>query len=115
LNDIEWRTIVDHINRDILGIIRAQQILAEVHEELDRRSKNPIEEDFIFADGFGHDPGAARSRIIDGVVIQVRVLHRRGLQQSDIKGADLLYEVAGRKFVLTQYKSPRETAFCPTL
>ena len=106
MNESEWQATVGHINHDIAGIVRSQQVLAEVHAELNQRRDNPIEEDFIFADGLGQEPGAPRVRMVDGIEIQIRILHRRGLRQSDIKGADLLYEIAGQKFVLVQYKSP---------
>lgn len=104
----EWQATIDYVNRDIANIVRAQQVLIEVHDELNRRAANRIEEDFIFADALGRDPNEPTIKIIDGVEIRTRLLHRRGLQQSDIKGADLLYEIAGRKFVLVQYKSPNK-------
>jgi len=84
--------------------VRAQRVLGEINDELLRRSNRPLEEDFISTDAFGQNPGHARILNIDGVEIRVRMLHRRGLRQTDIKGADLLYEIAGRKFALIQYK-----------
>lgn len=104
MNQDEWHEVVRAINGDIWGIIEAQRVLSDVHEELQRRADSPIEEDFIFAEGFGRDPAGPVIKNIDGVRVEVRTLHRRGLHQADIKGADLLYEIAGRKFVLIQYK-----------
>jgi hypothetical protein len=108
MNIEEWRATISSVNRDIANILRAQQVLTEVHDELDSRAANRIEEDFIFVDALGRDPNEPIIKIIDGVEVHTRLLHRRGLQQSDIKGADLLYEIAGRKFVLVQYKSPNK-------
>src|SRR5207249_7595731 len=68
------------------------------------RRNDPTEEDRIFSDAFGYEPGDSRIISIDGVDIRIRMLHREGLLQSDILGADLIYEVAGLKFVLLQYK-----------
>lgn len=104
MNENEWHEVVRAINSDIRGIIKAQRVLSDVHEELQRRAGSPIEEDFIFAEVFGSDPSEPTIKNIDGVRVEVRMLHRRGLRQADIKGADLLYEIAGRKFVLIQYK-----------
>lgn len=101
-----WREMVAVINSDIRGIVKAQRVLSDVHDELEQREAHPIEEDFIYGDGFGQSPREPRIKTIDGVDIEIRVLHRRGLRQSDIMGADLLYEIAGHKFVLVQYKSP---------
>ena len=106
MEELEWRTLVGTINKDIAGIVHAQRVLEEVNDELHNRTTRPIEEDYIFADGFGRSPGAPHVILIDGVEISTRMLHRRGLGQKDIKGADLLYEIAGRKFVLVQYKVP---------
>jgi hypothetical protein len=100
----EWRALVDQANRDISGIIQSQRTLREVRKELDERLRHPIEEDFIFADGLRHDPRMPRVIEVDGVQLVVRVLHRQGLEQTDVKGADLLYEISGSKFVLVQYK-----------
>jgi len=100
----EWRTLVDQANKDISGIIQSQRTLREVHKELDERLRRPIEEDFIFADALGYDPRIPRVIEVGGVQVHIRVLHRRGLHQADVKGADLIYEISGSKFVLVQYK-----------
>jgi hypothetical protein len=96
------------MNADVAGIIRAQRVLSRVNTELGRRAERPIEEDFIFAEQFGKHPGKPVVREIEGVPVVTRMLHRRGLRQRDIEGADLLYEVEGRKYALVQYKSPTD-------
>ncbi len=106
MENAEWRQLVREINLDVGGIIRGQRTLDEVNEELRGRKGRPIEEDFIHADALGHDPGVPRKFKVDGVEIETRMLHRRGIRQRDVKGADLLYQIAGRKFVLIQYKTP---------
>src|SRR6267142_5603648 len=106
MENAEWQQLVRDINLDVGGIIRGQRSLEEVNEELRGRKGRPIEEDFIHADALGHDPGVPRKFEVDGVEIETRMLHRRGMHQRDVKGADLLYEIAGRKFVLIQYKTP---------
>lgn len=106
MDDLEWQELVIDINRDIEGIIASQRTLGAIHDELRERQDRPIEEDLITADALGQDPGAPKVITINGVEIQTRMLHRRGLKQRDIAGADLLYEIAGRKFVLVQYKTP---------
>lgn len=104
--ETEWQTLVANINADVSGMLRAQQTLDEIHDGLRRREKNVVEEDFIFEDGWGVDTNAPRVRELYGVTIATSVLHRRGLALRDIKGADLLYEIAGSKFTLVQYKKP---------
>ena len=104
--ETEWQTLVANINADVSGMLRAQQTLDEVHDDLQRREKSVVEEDFIFEDGWGVDTNAPNIRELYGVRIATRVLHRRGLALRDIKGADLLYEIVGRKFTLVQYKKP---------
>jgi hypothetical protein len=106
MEDAEWRHLVRDINSDIAGIIQSQRVLEEINEELRDRIDNPVEEDFIHGDVDGHTPGMPRRIHVGGVEIQTRMLHRMGIRQRDIKGADLLYEIAGRKFVIVQYKSP---------
>jgi len=106
VEDALWRELIRRINDDIAGIIRGQRILDEINSNLAERDLRPLEEDFIDSDAFGGDPGQPRVVQVDGVEILVRKLHRRGLRQSDVMGADLLYEIADRKFVLVQYKTP---------
>jgi hypothetical protein len=104
VDEVEWRRTVSAVNADVRGIIRAQRVLDEVNRTLAERRNDPTEEDRIFSDAFGFEPGDSRIISIDGVEIRIRKLHREGLRQSDILGADLIYEVAGLKFVLVQYK-----------
>jgi hypothetical protein len=102
----EWLDHVTFFNEQIAGLVRAQQTLAAVHDAIGKRRADPVEEDFIFEDAFGRDPNSPLERVIDGVTIQIRILHRRGEHLSDIKGADLLYEIEGHKYVLIQLKRP---------
>lgn len=104
MTETEWQEMVKRVNDDVRGIVRAQRVLEEVNEELVERRGDPFEEDRIFGDGYGFEPGQPRTIVVDGVHILIRTLHRKGLQQRDIKGADLIYEIAGRKFALIQYK-----------
>jgi hypothetical protein len=109
MDDVEWRTLVSDINSDIAGIVHAEharRILEDVNLELAQRADEPIEEDFIDADAWNIDPAGPSIVVVDGVTIRTRKLHRRGLTQADVKGADLLYEIEGLKFVLIQYKKP---------
>jgi len=106
MEENEWRRLVENINLDVAGIVAAQQTLNEVHDVLRDREGRPLEEDFIHADAFGQEIGRPHVVDINGVQIQSRMLHRKGMSQADVKGADLLYEIAGRKFVLIQYKTP---------
>lgn len=105
MDELLWAQTVAAANADIQGIIRAQRVLEDVNRTLDERIANPIEEDRIFADGTDFPPGNAKVITVDEVEIRVRILHRRGLRQRDVRGADLIYEVAGRKFILVQYKN----------
>ncbi|MCX6611566.1 MAG: hypothetical protein NTW74_12035 [Acidobacteria bacterium] len=103
MEEQEWQELIAVINNDIGGIVHSQRVLDDINAELAERQKRPIEEDFIDA-AVGSDGSEAKIFEIEGVTLQIRKLHRRGLRQRDIKGADLLYEIAGRKFVLVQYK-----------
>lgn len=104
--DARWSSLIEWINDDIRGIIRSQMVLDDINSNLAERDVRPLEEDFIDTDAFGGDPGKPRVIRVDGVDILVRKLRRRGLRQTDVAGADLLYEIAHRKFVLIQYKTP---------
>jgi hypothetical protein len=104
MEEQEWQELVRNINGDIAGIVRNQRVLEEINDELATRKSRPIEEDYIDAD-LGRDDASPHVVETDGVSLRIRKLHRRGLRQRDIKGADLLYEIAGRKFVLVQYKA----------
>lgn len=104
MNEQEWELLLSRVSQDTAGIIHSQRVLNEIDMEL--RARRTVEEDYIFRAAFGRDAGEPRVIDIDGVDISIRTLHRRGLKQTDVKGADLLYEIAGVKFVLVQYKSP---------
>jgi hypothetical protein len=109
MEEQEWLTLRSYMNADISGFLQeqyAQSVLDEVNEELAERAKNPIEQDFITEDAWGKDPAERRVVSIDGIEVQIRSLHQRGLGLTDVKGADLLYEIEGVKFALIQYKRP---------
>jgi hypothetical protein len=61
----EWRRLVEDINADIAGMVRAQQTLREVNDALVQRARNPIEEDFIHADMWDIDPHMPRITQVD--------------------------------------------------
>jgi hypothetical protein len=85
----EWRRLAAAVNSDIDGMSRAAQTKADVRAILEQRRQRPTEEQFIDEDAFD---------------IRVWKTHRLGLDLSDVKGADLYYELGDLKFVLVQYK-----------
>jgi hypothetical protein len=89
---------------DAAAIVHNQQILAGIHSQLDRNLLNPLEQDYIYRDHFGQFPAEPKSIVHNGVTIRTRILHQTGTRLSDIRGADLLYEVKDEKFGLIQYK-----------
>lgn len=101
-----WLHVVENANEEVRTIIRAQRRLARIKRELEARDESPLEEDYIDADLAGDAIGSPRVRVIDGVQIVVRKLHRRGIGARDIVGADLMYEIEGQKYVTIQYKVP---------
>lgn len=106
MNRDEWRQLAAAVNSDIVGMTRAAQTKAEVRAILNQRRQTPTEEQFIDEDAFGAEPGAPRTIQIAGAKVQVWKTHRAGMDLSDVKGADLYYELGDRKFVLVQYKIP---------
>lgn len=102
----EWRSLAAAVNADIRGMSIAIAVRNQVRRELGRRQANPTEEFFIDQDAFGAEPTAPRTFEVMGTTVQVWKTHRAGLRCSDIKGADLYYEVSDQKFLLVQYKSP---------
>jgi hypothetical protein len=104
MTEQEWTDVQAVVFSDIDGIVHAQRTLHDVKEQLAARAQHRSEEDRIFRDAFGLEPGEAREVSVDGVDIEVTLLHRKGASHSDIMGADLLYEIAGQKFILIQYK-----------
>ena len=71
MDDFEWRTTIGQINGDINGILNAQRVIADVHNQLSSRAAKPIEEDFILFDALGQDPGLPRDFVVDGVPVSV--------------------------------------------
>src|SRR5262245_5770791 len=102
----ELDEISGHVNSVIRGILRNQQVLADIKDKIQRRDRDPLEEDFIDSAISGEAIGRKNVRVINGVVVEVSKLHRRGVSAADIAGADVLYEVARRKFVVIQFKKP---------
>jgi hypothetical protein len=101
----ELRATVNLANKTVRGILQGQAVLEEVKEEIRRREINPFEENYIYEDHYGASPYEPREiEVYDGITITSQVLHRQGSNQSDIKGADLMYEIEGVKYVLIQYK-----------
>jgi hypothetical protein len=92
--------------QDALGILESQTILDEIKEELRARLSRPMEEDFIDREVHGSGAWLPRRIYVHGVEIEIQQLHRKGLGSKDVKGADLLYEIVGKKFILIQYKTP---------
>lgn len=106
MNPSEWRSLAQSVNRDIAGMARAAATQEGVRAELDQRDFRATEEFFIDEDSFGSRPNQARRFTVGTVELKVWKTHRAGLSCSDIKGADLYYEISDRKFILVQYKTP---------
>jgi len=106
MENAEWQQLVRDINLDVGGIIRGQRTLEEVNEELRGERVDRLKKILSTRTRWGTILGFREKFEVDGVEIETRMLHRRGMHQRDVKGADLLYEIAGRKFVLIQYKTP---------
>lgn len=94
--------IIAHVMREVDGIIDRQRTIDKVKGALDDRARNPHEEDFILGEGTNNQKVFREE--IDGVTIEKTILHRRGARDTDISGADLLFEIVGEKYVLVQYK-----------
>jgi len=99
---MDRREIIAQVMLEVDGIIDRQRTIRRVRGELDSRHKNPHEEDFIYDEATNGQ--RVFREVVDGVVIEKTVLHRRGSHDSDISGADLLFEIVGEKYVLVQYK-----------
>jgi hypothetical protein len=99
---MERQAIISHVMREVDGIIDRQRVIGKVRDSLDERARNPHEEDFIYGEGTNNQK--VFREVIDGVTIEKRILHRRGDKDTDISGADLLFEIVGEKYVLVQYK-----------
>jgi hypothetical protein len=106
MTESEWKSLAKAINSDIAGLSRAASVQAEVRQTIKKRLDSPTEEQFIDEDAFGQLSPAPRTVWIDGHEVKIWKVHRTGLNCSDVKGADLYYELGDRKFALIQYKSP---------
>jgi hypothetical protein len=106
MTEAELRGTVRDVNDEIRRLIHSQQVRADIHRQIEARNRRPLEEDFIDADLRDETIGVPTIREIEGVRVRVWKLHRRGASASDIRGADLMYEIEGEKFVLIQYKTP---------
>lgn len=106
MTESEWKSLAKAINEDIAGLSKAASVQAEVRQTIKMRLKSPTEEQFIDEDAFGQPSPAPRTVWIDGHELKIWKVHRVGLKCSDVKGADLYYELGNRKFALIQYKSP---------
>ena len=102
----EWTELASEINSDIATISRAVQTQGDVHKAIGAREDRPNEEFFIDEDAFGYRPSKPREFKCYGAKMTVWKIHRAGLGATDIKGADLYYEIRKNKFVLIQYKKP---------
>jgi hypothetical protein len=100
----EILSVVDLIKRQADEIINGQTILKNIKNRLDTSRLFPSEESLIYRDHYGEQPNEPRRIRIGNTLITSRILHRQGISQSDISGADLLYEIEGVKFMLIQYK-----------
>ncbi len=97
------------ISDDTAAIINNQLVLKGIHNALTANLRRPFEQDYIYGDHFGQIPSEPVITQVGNIRITTRILHQTGIRISDIRGADLLYEVEGKKFVLIQYKRPSET------
>lgn len=102
----EWSELARTVNADIAGLTRASLTQSGVRKAIQQRKQDPTEEQFIDEESFGQSPAAPRIFRVDGTEIRVWKTHRAGLGFTDIKGADLYYEIADHTYVLVQYKSP---------
>lgn len=106
----EFFKIKDYMVDDAAAIIHNQKVLADIHAELEKRLLDPFEQDLIYFDKFGERPAEPKKITHNGVVISISVLHQEGIGLSDIRGADLLYEIEREKFLIIQYKRPADTS-----
>ena len=106
MSPAEAEALVRSVNEDIERIARAAQTQREVQAAIRFRAQHPLEEQLIDEDSYGIPRGQPRIVRIGSVELRIWKIHRTGLDSTDIKGADLYYELDGTKFVLVQYKSP---------
>ena len=106
MSPAEAESLVRGVNEDIERIARAAQTQREVRDAVRFRAQNPLEEQMIDEDSYGIPRGQPRIIRMGRDELKIWKIHRTGLNSTDIKGADLYYELDGAKFVLVQYKSP---------
>ena len=104
MNLEDWRVLARAVNRDVEMLTRASKTQDDVRSILKARRESPTEEQIIDADSFGASPGTPRTIVVAGSRLKIWKIHRADLNLSDVKGADLYYELGNRKFVLVQYK-----------
>jgi hypothetical protein len=109
MSPAETQSLIRDVNADIARMARATQTRQEIHAAILFRANAPLEEQLIDEDSFGFPSGQPRVVRWENVELKVWKIHRAGLRSTDIKGADLYYEIANNKFVLIQYKSPSVT------
>lgn len=105
----DWREVVGKVNRDIEMLTRASATQKDVRRILRGNRARPTEEQLIDLGSFGFPPGEPRTVVIAGSEVKIWKIHRAGLNLSDVKGADLYYELGNKKFVLVQYKIPNSS------
>jgi hypothetical protein len=104
VNEAEYFETLQRIEDTTNQIIHNQRVLAGVVEELQLNAEHPFEQDNIYDRHFGRRPSDPLVHDIDGVEITTRILHQTGIGMRDIAGADLLYEIRDKKFMLMQFK-----------
>jgi hypothetical protein len=104
MTEDEIVSVTDLINSQVSQIVKGQILLSDLKQALNDRDFFPFEESQIYQDHYGTKPSVPLTKTIGGVEFTTRILHRQGIRQSDIKGADLLYEIEGVKYILIQYK-----------
>ena len=106
MSSSEVESLIQAVNVDIERIARAAQTQQQVREAIRFRSENPLEEQLIDQDCYATPMGEPRELRVGSVQLRIWKIHRAGLKSTDIKGADLYYEMDDTKFVLVQYKRP---------
>jgi hypothetical protein len=109
MSPAETHALIRDVNADIARMARAAQMQREIREAILFRANYPLEEQLIDEDSFGLPRGEPRVVRWGNVKLKIWKIHRAGLRATDIKGADLYYEIADTKFVLIQYKSASAT------
>ncbi|MDR7191556.1 hypothetical protein [Luteimonas terrae] len=109
MNSEDWHVLAKAVNRDIEMLTKASETQGGIRDLLNRRRDALTEEQIIDMDSFGTQPGRHRTVTVGQSKLKVWKVHRLGLDLSDVKGADLYYELGNRKFVLVQYKKPNSS------